>query len=99
MFALGQPIDGRTAAQIGIANAAVPVTDVQKRALEAAKALATKPSEALRAMKKLMRDVEAIKAVMQLEGEEFQARLKSPEAAEAFRAFAERRPPDFSKVA
>jgi enoyl-CoA hydratase/carnithine racemase len=99
MFALGQPIDGKTAAQIGIANAAVPVGDVQKRALEAAKALATRPSEALRAMKKLMRDAEAIKAVMQLEGEEFEVRLKSPEAAEAFRAFIERRPPNFSKVA
>jgi enoyl-CoA hydratase/carnithine racemase len=99
MFALGQPIDGKTAAQIGIATAAVPSSEVRRRAVEAAKALTTKPSGALRAMKKLMRDVEAIKAVMQLEGNEFQARLKSPEAMEAFRAFAERRPPDFSKVA
>jgi len=99
MFALGQPVDGKTAAQIGIATAAVPASEVQKRALEAARILTTKPSGSLRAMKKLMRDVEAIKAVMQLEGDEFQARLKSPEAMEAFRAFAERRPPDFSKVA
>jgi enoyl-CoA hydratase/carnithine racemase len=99
MFALGQPIDGKTAAQIGIATAAVPAPEVQKRALEAARALAAKPAGALRAMKKLMRDVETIKAVMQREGDEFQARLKSPEAIEAFRAFAERRPPDFSKVA
>src|SRR5579871_1746610 len=99
MFALGQPIDGKTAAQIGIATAAVPAAEVQKRALEAARALTTRPAGALQAMKKLMRDVETIKAVMQREGEEFQARLKSPEAMEAFRAFAERRPPDFSKVA
>ncbi len=99
MFALGQPVDGKTAAQIGIATAAVPAAEVQKRALEAARALAAKPSGALRAMKKLMRDAETIKEVMQREGEEFQARLKSPEAMEAFRAFAERRPPDFSKVA
>jgi enoyl-CoA hydratase/carnithine racemase len=99
MFALGQPIDGKTAAHIGIATAAVPSAEVRKRALEAARALALKPAGALRAMKKLMRDVETIKAVMQREGEEFQARLKSPEAIEAFRAFAEKRPPDFSKVA
>ena len=99
MFALGQPVDGKTAAQIGIATAAVPAAEVQKRAHEAARALAAKPAGALRAMKKLMRDVETIKAVMQREGAEFQARLKSPEAIEAFRAFAERRPPDFSKVA
>jgi enoyl-CoA hydratase/carnithine racemase len=99
MFALGQPIDGKTAAQIGMVTAAIPASEVQKRALEAARALATRPAGALRAMKKLMRDTETIKAVMQREGEEFQARLKSPEAMEAFRAFAERRPPDFSKVA
>src|SRR5713226_7478242 len=99
MFALGQPVDGKTAAQIGIATAAVPASEVRKRAQEAAHALAAKPSGALRAMKKLMRDAETIKEVMQREGEEFQARLKSPEAIEAFRAFAERRPPDFSKVA
>ena len=99
MFALGQPVDGKTAAQIGIATAAVPASEVQKRAHEAARALAAKPAGALRAMKKLMRDVETIKEVMQREGAEFQARLKSPEAMEAFRAFAERRAPDFSKVA
>jgi enoyl-CoA hydratase/carnithine racemase len=99
MFALGQPVDGKTAAEIGIATAAVPAADVQKRAREAAHALAAKPAGALRATKKLMRDVETIKAVMQREGAEFQARLKSPEAMEVFRAFAERRPPDFSKVA
>ena len=99
MFALGQPIDGKTAAQIGIATEALPAGEVQKRAREAARALTTKPAGSLRAMKMLMRDVAAIKAVMQREGEEFQARLKSPEAMEAFRAFAERRPPDFSKVA
>jgi len=99
MFALGQPIDGKTAAEIGIATSALPASEVRKRALEAARALASKPAGALRAMKRLMRDVETIKAVMQREGEEFQARLKSPEAMEAFRAFAEKRPPDFGKVA
>ena len=99
MFALGQPVDGKTAAQLGIATAAIPASEVRKRAQEAARALAAKPAGALRAMKKLMRDAETIKAVMQREGDEFQARLKSPEAMEAFRAFAERRPPDFSKVA
>ncbi len=45
-----------------------------------------------------MRDAAAIVAVMEREGAEFAKRLKSPEAAEAFRAFTERRPPDFTKV-
>ena len=36
---------------------------------------------------------------MAREGEIFGARLKTAEAAEAFRAFAERRAPDFRKIA
>jgi hypothetical protein len=35
---------------------------------------------------------------MAKEGAVFGARLQTAEAAEAFRAFAERRPPDFSKL-
>ena len=99
MFALGEPVDGRTAAAIGIANSALPAGEVRAKALAAAKALATKPIGALRATKKLMRDAEAIQALMTREGEIFGARLQTAEAAEAFRAFAERRAPDFTKIA
>jgi 1,4-dihydroxy-2-naphthoyl-CoA synthase len=53
---------------------------------------------ALMATKKLMRDGEALLAQMQAEGAMFAERLKSPEAAEAFMAFAQKRAPDFSKV-
>lgn len=97
MFALGEAVDGRTAAAIGLANAALPKEEVCARALAAAQALAQRPIGALRATKQLMRDAEAIGAVMAREGEIFSARLKTAEAAEAFRAFAERRAPDFSK--
>jgi len=98
MFALGRAIDGRTAVEIGIATEAVPAADVQARALAVARELATKPPEALQATKRLLRDTAAIREVMTREGEEFRKRLKSPEAKEAFRAFAERRPPDFGKT-
>jgi enoyl-CoA hydratase/carnithine racemase len=98
MFALGEPVDGRTAAAIGLANAAVPATEVHAKALAAAKALATKPMGALRATKQLMRDADAIAALMAKESEIFGARLRTAEAAEALKAFAERRPPDFSKI-
>ena len=98
MFALGEPVDGKTAATLGIANAAVPASEVRAKALAAAKTLATKPIGALQATKKLMRNAEAIAAQMSREGEIFGARLKTAEAAEAFRAFAERRAPDFTKV-
>lgn len=99
MFALGEPLLGKEAAEIGLATESVPAAKVQARALELARALATRPAGALKITKQLMRDPAAIKAVMQREGDHFGERLKSPEAAEAFRAFAERRPPNFTKVA
>jgi enoyl-CoA hydratase/carnithine racemase len=98
LFALGEPIDGRSAAAIGLVTAALPAAEVRAKALETAKALAAKPAGALQATKKLMRDSAAILAVMAREGEAFGQRLRSPEAAEAFRAFAERRAPDFTKI-
>ncbi|HEY6641174.1 enoyl-CoA hydratase-related protein [Povalibacter sp.] len=98
MFALGEPVDGRTAAAIGLANAAVPAGEVRAKALNSAKALATRPLGAVQATKRLMRDAAAISALMKRENEIFGQRLGSAEAAEAFRAFAERRAPDFSKI-
>jgi enoyl-CoA hydratase/carnithine racemase len=97
MFAFGEPIDGRTAVALGLANQALPANEVGARALAAAKLLASKPTGALQATKQLMRDGEAIAVLMAKESDIFSERLKSPETAEALRAFAERRPPDFSK--
>lgn len=97
MFAFGEPIDGRTAASIGLANASLPANEVRAKALAAAKLLATKPIGALQATKQLMRDGEAIAALIAKESQIFGNRLQSPETAEALRAFAERRAPDFSK--
>jgi len=99
MFALGEAIDGRTAAAVGIANAALPAREVKDKGLAAARALAKQPAGALQATKALMRDAEAIAAVMARESEIFTARLKTAEAAEAFQAFAQRRAPDFTKIA
>jgi enoyl-CoA hydratase/carnithine racemase len=97
MFALGEPVDGRTAAAMGLANASLPAHELHAKALAAARTLASKPIGALKAMKRLLRDPAIIAAVMAKEGEVFSARLKSSEADEAFKAFAERRAPDFSK--
>jgi enoyl-CoA hydratase/carnithine racemase len=98
VFALGEAIDGRTAEAIGLATAAMPVAQVKEKALEAAHALAAKPAGALKAIKELMRDTAAITATIDRETKIFAERLKTPEAAEAFKAFAERRKPDFSKM-
>ena len=98
MFALGEAVDGKTAAAIGLANAALPRAEVRARAWAAAEALAARPLESLCATKRLMRDAEAIGALMNREAGVFAERLKSPEAAEAFQAFAERRAPDFRRL-
>jgi hypothetical protein len=45
-----------------------------------------------------MRDHQRIAAQIAEEGQLFKARLKTPEAREALAAFAERRPPDFSRL-
>ena len=98
MFALGEPVDGKTAAAWGLANAAVPASEVEQAAREAAVALARRPPGSLIVTKRLMRDAEMIWSIMREEGAVFHERLQSPEAAEAFAAFVQRRAPDFSKA-
>ena len=68
------------------------------RAKAAADAVAARPPAAVVITKSLMRDGEAIANRMDEEGRHFAAQLKSPEAKEAFAAFAEKRAPDFAKV-
>jgi enoyl-CoA hydratase/carnithine racemase len=99
MFALGEVVSGVTAAAWGIANAALPAGEVEAKARAAADLLCTRPLGAVITTKALMRDVDALAGRMDEEGVLFAARLETPEAAEAFAAFAERRPPDFSKLA
>ncbi|HWE44660.1 MAG TPA: enoyl-CoA hydratase-related protein [Caulobacteraceae bacterium] len=98
MFALGDVLDGKTAAAWGLANAALPADQVEQAAREAAIALTKRPSGSLIVTKRLMRDAEMIWSVMREEGAVFHERLQSPEAAEAFTAFVQRRAPDFSNV-
>jgi enoyl-CoA hydratase/carnithine racemase len=97
MFALGRAIDGRTAAAWGLANAAAPAGEVQAQARAAAEALAQRPPAAVRVTKALMRDAALISARVEEELVHFHAQLKSPEAKEAFAAFFEKRPADFSR--
>ncbi|KQW83201.1 enoyl-CoA hydratase [Brevundimonas sp. Root1279] len=98
IFALGEPIDGRTAQAWGLANRAVAADQVEALAAELAAKLAARAPNSIRKTKGLMRDAERLWALMQREGEAFGSQMKSPEAMEAFMAFTQRRAPDFSKA-
>lgn len=98
VFCLGESIDGRRFAELGLANAALPRDQVRATALGSALALSKRPLGALIATKQLMRDSDAITQVMKREGKVFGERLQTAEAREAFTAFAERRAPDYSKL-
>ncbi|MFT4955698.1 MAG: enoyl-CoA hydratase/carnithine racemase [Brevundimonas sp.] len=98
LFALGEPITGRQALDWGLANRAVPADQVDDEALRLATLLASRAPNSIRSTKRLMRDAEAIWALMLAEGEAFGAQMKSPEAMEAFMAFSQKRAPDFSKA-
>ena len=98
MFVLGETVDGRTAAAWGLANAAVPAAEVRARALEAVRAIAARPPGAVAITKALMRDPAALSRQMDIEGGHFLAQLQTPEAREAFAAFVEKRPADFSRT-
>jgi enoyl-CoA hydratase/carnithine racemase len=99
MFALGESLSGSEAFTLGLANKVLPREDVLPAARAAARKLAAQPIGAIVATKKLMRERERILARMGEESAVFGERLQSEEAREAFRAFAERRPPEFSKIA
>jgi enoyl-CoA hydratase/carnithine racemase len=97
MFTLGESISGAEAFSLGLANKVLPKAEVLRAATAAAEALASRPPGSVVATKKLMREMEAILSRMNAESQVFNERLRTHEAREAFTAFAERRPPDFSK--
>src|SRR6266576_40479 len=99
MFALGETVDAKTALDLGIANRVVPLDRLHAEAAAVAQRLAKQPAGSLAATKRLMRNPEVLTAQIAAESERFAERLTTPEAREAFAAFAERRPPDFAKLA
>jgi len=99
MFALGEPVAAKDALDWGLANRVVPLGALHQAATTLAAKLARQPVGALATTKRLMRKAEVLSAQIKDESECFAARLKTAEAREAFAAFAERRPPDFMKLA
>jgi enoyl-CoA hydratase/carnithine racemase len=99
MFALGEAVSAADALSLGLVNKVLPKDEVLPAAREAARTLATRPLGAIVATKSLMRDTQRILDRMAEEGAVFAQRLQTKEAREAFSAFAERRQPDFTKLA
>lgn len=99
MLALGSTFPAERMREAGVVNRVVPAERLEETVAEAARALARKPPAALAAARRLMRgDVETIAAHGEAEARVFAERLASPEAMEAFRAFMEKRAPDFSRA-
>jgi len=97
MFALGEPVGAHDAVAWGIATKVVPQDELGAASREIAARLARQPLGALVATKRLMRDATDISSRIDDESAEFSRRLASPEAREAFAAFAARRAPDFGQ--
>jgi enoyl-CoA hydratase/carnithine racemase len=99
LLCLGEPFTAERALAAGIVNAIVPASDLEATALKAARRLAAKPRQALIAARRLLRgDVTPVSAQIAEEAREFARRMASLEAQEAFAAFFEKRPPDFTKA-
>jgi enoyl-CoA hydratase/carnithine racemase len=93
---LGEAIDAQFAVECGIVSRVVP--DVVAFAKAKATRLAELPAASVQLTKKLMRDRlrEKTHKVLDEEAVNFAMRLGSPEAAEAFQAFFEKRKPKFT---
>ena len=99
LLLLGEPFGAAKAREYGIATDVVADADVLNAAAAVARKLAGKPPAALRLSKLLLKQglADAVAHQMREEARHFAAQKGSPEAAEAFRAFFEKRAPDFSK--
>ena len=96
----GQSFNAREAAELGVVTRVMPNQELLATATDSAKKLAQKPPAALRACKRLLKQStrEQLEQAVKLENEEFSKRVRSAEAREAFAAFLEKRPPNFSRI-
>jgi len=93
-------IDAQLAVDIGLAWKVCAPESLLDEALAVASKISEMPTASLIATKKLMLDarLDAVRAARAREGPVFTALEGGPANREAFRAFRERRDPDFSKL-
>lgn len=97
LLLLGDPMDAETARDWGFVNQVVADAELLTTARATAARLAALPPEAVRQTKHLIKHGRTdVPGRIEQELALFRDRLRSPEAAEAFQAFVEKRKPDFS---
>jgi len=98
LLLLGEPLDAETAFQWGFINQVVDDAALMDTAHAVAARLAALPAASVRQTKQLIKTgAPDLQARIAQELTLFAARVRSPEAAEAFQAFMEKRKPDFSQ--
>ena len=100
LILLGSRFDAKRAAELGLVTRVVPDQELLTTATDTARELAEKAPTALQACKRLMRTStrDQLERAVNLENEEFSARVRSAEAKEAFTAFIEKRKPNFARA-
>ncbi|MDX1754676.1 MAG: enoyl-CoA hydratase [Marinobacter sp.] len=98
LLMLGGAFSAEDADRLGLINRICDPEQTEPTALDTCHRLAAQAPAAVRATKQLLnRPVQdTLIDTLKTEGALFSERLKSPEAAEAFKAFMEKRQPDFS---
>ena len=98
LLMLGEPFSAAKALEFGLVNAVYPDDELIDRAFIQVEKLVQQPPASVRTTKALLKRPvsKKITETMAVEREHFSERLKSGESDEAFRAFFERRKPDFS---
>ena len=100
LLLLGEPMDAETARDWGFVNQVVDQADLMDTARGLANRLAALPPEAVRLTKNLIKNGrQDVPSRIEEELALFSEQVRSPEAAEAFAAFLEKRKPDFTKFA
>jgi len=90
---LGMPFDARRAAEVGLVTRVVPGEHLLQTAMETAHALVQKPTEALQASKRLLKQWSRAQteSAVKVETEEFSIRVRSAETRAAITAFLQKR--------
>ncbi len=100
LLMLGEAFSAETALQYGLVNALLPNEQVEAKALEKARHLASLAPKAMRVTKMLMRKWSHAVAAesIDFEASYFMPMLKQPEAIESITAFMQKRKPDYKKL-